>query len=116
MRMPDSSWREAISRAREWGLLRDLTGRHFVITGTLSMTRPQMIELIQTLGGKVDSKVNISMSQTLIYGEGKSEQSSKTRAAMEQGVPVLCEEEFCEMILPTLEELVGDSHGRSSPS
>jgi DNA ligase (NAD+) len=72
-----------------------LTGKTFVITGTLSKyTREEATELIKENGGKVTSSVSKSTSY-LLCGE---EAGSKLEKAQSLGVPVLSEKEFENLI------------------
>jgi DNA ligase (NAD+) len=64
-----------------------LTGKTFVITGTLSMDRDAMKELIESKGGKVSSSVSAKTSYVLA-GEGGG---SKRDKAEKLGVPILDE-------------------------
>ncbi|MBQ8930660.1 MAG: NAD-dependent DNA ligase LigA [Oscillospiraceae bacterium] len=71
-----------------------LTGKTFVLTGTLSRyTREQAGQIIQSLGGKVSGSVSKKTSY-VIAGEAAG---SKLTKAESLGVPVLTEEEFEQM-------------------
>jgi DNA ligase (NAD+) len=72
-----------------------LSGKTFVITGTLSKyTREEATELIKKNGGKVTSSVSKSTNY-LLCGE---EAGSKLEKAQALGVPVLSEKEFENLI------------------
>jgi DNA ligase (NAD+) len=74
---------------------KDLTGKTFVVTGTLANYRRDAIEgLIKTLGGKVAGSVS-KKSSYLVAGE---EAGSKLDKARELGVTVLTEKEFEKLI------------------
>jgi DNA ligase (NAD+) len=72
-----------------------LTGRTFVITGTLSsMTREQAQEALTARGAKVTATVSKKTS----YVVAGSEAGSKLAKAQELGVPVLNEQQFIELL------------------
>jgi DNA ligase (NAD+) len=72
-----------------------LTGRTFVITGTLSsMTREQAQEELTARGAKVTA----SVSKKTSYVVAASEAGSKLAKAQELGVPVLNEQQFIELL------------------
>ena len=72
-----------------------LTGKTFVLTGTLSsLGRKESEEAIARLGGKASGSVSKKTSY-VVAGE---EAGSKLRKAQELGIPVLSEAEFLAMI------------------
>jgi len=72
-----------------------LTGRTFVITGTLSsMTREQAQEALTARGAKVTASVSKKTSYIVAGGEA----GSKLARAEELGVPVLNEQQFLELL------------------
>lgn len=99
------------------GLLNRLDGHAICVTGTLSVKRVEIEELVQALGGVMHSQVKQSTTYLLIPAEGTVSSNSKYIAATRAGVNVINEEEFCEMILPTVEQLLsggrhdGSEHG-----
>jgi DNA ligase (NAD+) len=73
-----------------------LTGKTFVLTGTLAtMTREDAAAAIERLGGKVSGSVSRKTSY-LVVGE---ESGSKLDKARELGVATLTEEEFRKLII-----------------
>lgn len=94
-----------LSYDAQHGLLKRLDGRAFCMTGTLSMKRAEITELIETLGGTVHSQVKQTTSHLLIP-DWDVNASSKFDAATRQGTEVITESDFCDMILPTVEELL----------
>ena len=73
---------------------RPLAGKTFVITGTLSIDRDSMKELIEAKGGKVSGSVSAKTS-FVVAGEGGG---SKRDKAEKLGVPILDEEAIRSMI------------------
>lgn len=71
-----------------------LSGKTFVITGTLSKERNYFKDLILQNGGKVSSSVS-SKTSFLLAGENAG---SKKEKALENGVAIIDEEAFNEMI------------------
>lgn len=72
----------------------DLSGKTFVITGTLSLPRNRVKELIQASGGTVTSSVS-GKTDFLVAGENPG---SKLKKAEEFGVRVLEEQELLAMV------------------
>lgn len=73
----------------------DLSGKTFVVTGTLAKyQREEIEELIRSLGGKAVGSVS-KKTDYVIAGE---KAGSKLDKAKELGVPVISEEEFDKMI------------------
>jgi DNA ligase (NAD+) len=71
-----------------------LAGKTFVITGTLSMDRDAMKELIESKGGKVSGSVS-AKTHYVLAGEGGG---SKRDKAEKLGVPILDESELARML------------------
>lgn len=96
--------RETIERLKNCGLNiieeaadnhGQLTGKTFVLTGTLSsMTRNEAGEIIQNLGGKVSGSVS-KKTDYVIVGE---DPGSKYDKAIQLGVTVMNEAEFLEFL------------------
>jgi DNA ligase (NAD+) len=73
----------------------DLTGKTFVVTGTLERySREEIEELIKSLGGKASGSVS-KKTDYIVAGENAG---SKLAKAKELGVPVLTEKEFDKLI------------------
>ena len=71
-----------------------LSGKTFVITGTLSHPRDYFEQLIASHGGKATGAISKSTS-FLLAGNGGG---SKRDKALKLGVPVISEEDFYKMI------------------
>lgn len=70
-------------------------GMTFVLTGALSVfTRDEATEKIENYGGKVSG----SVSKKTTYVVAGENAGSKERKARELGIPILSEEEFCNML------------------
>jgi DNA ligase (NAD+) len=73
----------------------DLTGKTFVVTGTLARySRDEIEALIKKLGGKATG----SVSKNTDYVVAGEKAGSKLDKARQLGVPVLTEEEFDKLI------------------
>lgn len=75
-----------------------LAGKTFVITGTLSMERDAMKDLIEGKGGKVTGSVT-SKTHYLLAGEGGG---SKLASAQKLGVPVIDEADLAVLCAPAV--------------
>lgn len=73
-----------------------LSGKTFVITGTLSIDRDEMKALIESQGGKVSGSVS-AKTHYVLAGEGGG---SKRDKALQLGVPVIDEESLHQLIQP----------------
>ena len=104
-----------LKTAHEWGLVKDLAGQSYCLTGTASVTRSTFQTLIIVLGGRNHSSIRPD-TKFLIVGEGaevSNLQTKKLDNARKQGVIVITESQFCEMIIPSLADLRGDSDVRT---
>ena len=81
----------AISKENEEG---SLTGKAFVITGTLSQPRPEFKKLIEINGGKVSSAIS-GKTDYLLAGESAG---SKRDKAEKLGVTIIDESELDELL------------------
>jgi len=100
-----------VELAITWGLLKSLHGKSFCMTGTMSAKRAEMEKLINLLGGQCHDAVRSGTDYLLIPDYDTLRAGSKYNAAQRLGKVVLTEEDFCNMILPTLDELLGGSDG-----
>lgn len=77
----------------------DLTGKVFVITGSLTQfrNRDEMKERIESLGGKVSGSV--SAKTTALINNDIESTSSKNKKAKQLNVPIITENMFMEMYL-----------------
>ena len=73
-----------------------LSGKTFVITGTLSRDRDEMKALVEAHGGKVTGSVSFK-THYVLAGEGGG---SKAEKAAQLNVPVISEETFFAMLPP----------------
>ncbi|MFH0825944.1 MAG: NAD-dependent DNA ligase LigA [Pseudomonadota bacterium] len=71
-----------------------ITGKTFVFTGTISISRTEAKKLVEETGGKVSG----SVSKKTNYVVAGTEAGSKLEKAVELGVTVLTEEEFRQMV------------------
>lgn len=95
-----------LNRAVAFGMLHKLNGQGFCQTGSMSITRQEMDQIITALHGRVDSAVK-SNTTYLIVPNGDYRKGSKHKAAMQRGTVIITEAEFVNLILPTEDELRG---------
>jgi DNA ligase (NAD+) len=76
----------------------NLAGKTFVITGSLVhyKNRSELVEIIESLGGKVSGSV--STKTDFLLNNDIESSSSKNKKAKEIGVPIISEEGFIKMI------------------
>lgn len=94
-----------LHQAVTWKLLKPLGGRSFCQTGSMSISRAQMDQLITVCGGSLHSVIKSSTNYLIVPNGPEFRKGSKYKAALDQGVTVITEDEFCGMILPTEKEL-----------
>lgn len=82
----------------------DLTGKTFVITGSLShfSNRDEAKERIESLGGKVSGSV--SAKTTYLVNNDLNSTSSKNQKAKSLGIPIINEEELMKILKGSQEE------------
>lgn len=106
---------EDLRRAVEYGLLKPLDGKSFAQTGTMSTTRPRIEQIIIALRGQVHNNVTSTTTYLIVPGEDGYRKGGKYNAAVKNDTMVITEAQFCEMIFPSVEELLGDnSDGRAT--
>lgn len=93
-----------LRKAGSWGLLRNLASMVVCLSGTMSMERTQMHELIEAAGGRCTNAMSGSVD-LLVVADAAS-WTSKMAAAEDRGVAVLTETNFVSMLLPAPEELM----------
>lgn len=91
---------DLLEQGRRECRLRSLGGLYFVLTGTMSLSRQDMIALIVALGGHVGNSVN-SNTDVLISAE-ETTTSSKYQSARKLGIRIMDEVEFAEWIKDAL--------------
>ncbi len=76
----------------------DLTGKTFVITGSLNhyKNRDELVEAITSCGGKVSGSV--SAKTNYLVNNDKQSSSSKNQKAQKLNIPIISEEDFLKMI------------------
>lgn len=94
-----------VAQAIKWGMLRPLTNKKICMTGTLSVERKSLMTIINMLGGENHSSVT-SSTDLLIVPNEEVRKGSKYRAAVAKGIQILSEEQFCDLILRSPEELL----------
>lgn len=102
-----------INTAANYKMLNPLGGKGFCQTGAMSITREQMDQLIAALGGEPHNAVKASTKYLIVPNEPDFRKGSKYRAAVERGTVIITEQQFVELILPSVDELLGDGSGGS---
>lgn len=76
----------------------DLSGKTFVITGSLThyKNRDELVGVIEGLGGKVSGSVSAKTSY--LINNDKQSSSSKNQKAQKLNIPIISEEDFIKMI------------------
>ena len=76
----------------------DLSGKTFVITGSLSnyKNRDELVSVIEELNGKVSGSV--SAKTTYLINNDTQSSSSKNQKAKQLNIPIISEEDFINMI------------------
>ena len=95
-----------VQQAVSWGLLKTQNGLNFCQTGNMSISRSDMDALIATIGGNSHNAVKCNTDYLIVPNDPSFRRGSKFKEAENRGVPVITEQEFCEMITPTVEELL----------
>lgn len=103
-----------VQQAVSWKLLKTVSGKNFCQTGSMSISRADMDTLITAVGGNVHNAVKSNTNFLIIPNDPSFRKGSKHKEAENRGTTVITEQEFCEMIFPTVEELLGDSDAGST--
>lgn len=76
----------------------DLSGKTFVITGSLThyKNRDEIVSVIEQLGGKVSGSVSAKTSY--LINNDVTSTSGKNKKAKDLGIPIISEEDFLKMI------------------
>ena len=99
---------EVLRTAVHYGMLKTLGGQGFCQTGTMSITRDKLERLIAELGGVPTSAVTATTEYLIVPNEEDFRKGSKYRAALSRGIAIITEKQFVDMILPSVDELLGD--------
>ena len=76
----------------------DLSGKTFVITGSLThyKNRDELVSVIESMGGKVSGSVS-AKTDYLVNNDTQSS-ASKNQKAKKLNIPIISEEDFIKMI------------------
>lgn len=97
--------KDDLVQAINWGMLRSLRGQRICVTGTLSVERKSLMGLISMLGGENHSSVT-STTTLLVTPNEDVRKGSKYREAITKCIEIITEEQFCDIILRSPEELL----------
>lgn len=97
--------KDDLTKAIKWGMLRSLRGQRVCMTGTLSVDRKSLMLLVTLLGGENHSSVTSTTTVLVVPNENVRE-GSKYKTAKTRGIEIISEEQFCDVILRTPEELL----------
>jgi len=91
---------EGLKKAATKGLLGNYLRNHSVsFTGTLSMRREDLVELLRAVGGRWDERVNYYTNFLVVGDTGRFGETKKIHDARMRGTTIVTEEEFVAMLL-----------------
>lgn len=80
---------------------KSLRGRSFSITGHLGRKRDDIIQIIETAGGRFDKAPNWSTNYLITNLDWTAQESStKLNKAKQNGTRIISEKQFYEMLMP----------------
>jgi NAD-dependent DNA ligase len=96
-------------------LFKELNGKAFCMTGTLSVSRQQLEGIITFLGGVNHAAIKSTTTALICPNGSDFRKGSKYKTALTQGIMIITEQEFCDLILPSIDELRGNTNeGRTN--
>lgn len=104
----------ALTKAQDYKLLRNISGMAFAMTGEMSVTRPVMALTIQAAGGVVHDAIRDTTKFLVVPNDPDFRKGSKYKEAQRQGKAIISEQELCDMIMPTVDDLLGALNGGGS--
>lgn len=97
-----------VQTAAQWKMLNPLGGATFCQTGTMSITRQEMDQMITALGGEPHKAIKSTTKYLIVPNDPDFRKGSKYQAAMTAGTAIITEQEFVELLVPSVDELLGD--------
>lgn len=92
---PDRTFKILVKSNFPLSSLNDIKGKRFAITGTLSLTRDEVSDLILQNGGQFTNKVNSTVDYLIV---GKDPGSTKLNESKKLQIPTLDGEEFMKFL------------------
>lgn len=77
---------------------RELEDRHVAITGALTLSRADMVALIEACGAKWDKSVRATTEILVVGDTGEHGRTAKIRAAEERGIRIISESQLVSML------------------
>ena len=93
-----TSDKDQLKNACDAGMLKSLAGNRIVLTGTMSLSRADMVLLIRALGGDVPASV--TRQTTILVTADSQSLSQKVQDAQRLGTVIMTEEEFVNALTP----------------
>lgn len=103
-----------VNKVLGFDLFKELGGKAFCMTGTMSVSRQHLESVINYCGGVNHASIKSNTFALLVPNGDDFRKGSKYQAALSKGIMIVTEREFCQMILPSIDELRGTNGSGAS--